>query len=551
MAEITFRPYPIKKVLSFLGERKFAIPKLQREFVWDIKKACKLLDSIYRNIPIGTILIWATSRNQSNLLQQSNIALPSFDISNNQVWFILDGQQRLSVLYRILQGEEIENSNGKLVAFDKVYFTVNNSEESLFARHNKPNPNSQVRLSDILSPFWRRRLNRFQSKQNKYRKLVECRQAILEYKMPFLFLKSKHVEEARETFLRVNTLGTPLSTADRLFSKASSLDLRELAKSVANDWSHGFNHLPYIIILQAFCFSLDKIEVGEPAINSAIDKMTKQVSSDIKIKDYFSKNWNKLKVSMGLTIDYIRKHFNAVELGFLPSTNMISTLSMFFFHHNNRQPSSEQQKEIRKWFWATGIGQRYSGAGYRSNIIEDVNFFIRLSKRDNAKFICKDRVAKSKLLLEKYSAGSGITKTFYCLLISKKPRYLENNSEIPTEAVCSAYNQKQKHHVFPRALLINRGFKEKEYNRICNICFIVAPENKSIGASKPKDYLSEYLDGRSLPSFLRSHLLPLNKKSALWEHDTRRSYKRFLRERMEIICKEIEKNAHMRIFSDE
>ena len=551
MAEITFKPYPIKKVLSFLGERKFAIPKLQREFVWDIKKACKLLDSIYRNIPIGTILIWATSRNQSNLLQQSNIALPSFDISNKQVWFILDGQQRLSVLYRIYQGEEIENSNGKLVAFDKVYFTVNNSEESLFARHNKPNPNSQVRLSDILSPFWRRRLNRFQSKQNKYRKLVECRQAILEYKMPFLFLKSKHVEEARETFLRVNTLGTPLSTADRLFSKASSLDLRELAKSVANDWSHGFNHLPYIIILQAFCFSLDKIEVGEPAINSAIDKMTKQVNSDIKIKDYFSKNWNKLKVSMGLTIDYIRKHFNAVELGFLPSTNMISTLSMFFFHHNNRQPSPEQQKEIRKWFWATGIGQRYSGAGYRSNIIEDVNFFIRLSKRDNAKFICKDRVAKSKLLLEKYSAGSGITKTFYCLLISKKPRYLENNSEIPTEAVCSAYNQKQKHHVFPRALLINRGFKEKEYNRICNICFIVAPENKSIGASKPKDYLSEYLDGRSLPPFLRSHLLPLNKKSALWEHDTRRSYKRFLRERMEIICKEIEKNAHMRIFSDE
>ena len=528
MPEITFRPYPIKKVLSFLGERKFAIPKLQREFVWDIKKACKLLDSIYRNIPIGTILIWATSRNQSNLLQQSNIALPSFDISNKQVWFILDGQQRLSVLYRILQGEQIENSNGKLVAFDKVYFTVNNSEEALFARHNKPNPNSQVRLSDILSPFWRRRLNRFQSKQNKYRKLVECRQGILEYKIPFLFLKSKHVEEARETFLRVNTLGTPLSTADRLFSKASSLDLRELAKSVANDWLHGFNHLPYIIILQAFCFSLDKIEVGEPAINSAIDKMSKQVNSDIKLKDYFSKNWNKLKVSMGLTIDYIRKHFNAAELGFLPSTNMISTLSMFFFHHNNRQPISEQQREIRKWFWATGIGQRYSGAGYRSNIIEDVNFFIRLSKRDNAKFICKDRVAKSKLLLEKYSAGSGITKTFYCLLISKKPRYLENNSEIPTEAVCSAYNQKQKHHVFSRALLINRGFKEKEYNRICNICFIVAPENKSIGASKPKDYLSEYLDGRSLPSFLRSHLLPLNKKSALWEHDCRRSYKRFL-----------------------
>jgi uncharacterized protein with ParB-like and HNH nuclease domain len=89
MPEIIFKPYPIKKVLSFLGERRFAIPKLQREFVWDLKKACKLLDSIYRNIPIGTILIWDTSRNQSNLLQQSNIALPSFDISNKTLCVII------------------------------------------------------------------------------------------------------------------------------------------------------------------------------------------------------------------------------------------------------------------------------------------------------------------------------------------------------------------------------------------------------------------------------------------------------------------------------
>ena len=50
-------------------------------------------------------------------------------------------------------------------------------------------------------------------------------------------------------------------------------------------------------------------------------------------------------------------------------------------------------------------------------------------------------MAKSKLLLEKYSAGSGITKTFYCLLISKKPRYLENNSEIPTEVLRPKINR--------------------------------------------------------------------------------------------------------------
>jgi hypothetical protein len=551
MAEISINVVRIKKILMYAAERKFAVPKLQREFVWDIKKACKLLDSIYSHIPIGTILVWDASRNNSNLLQHSHIALPSFDISNKRVWFILDGQQRLSVLYRIQQGEGIENSQGRFVDFDKVYFQVNNSRNLPFAKLNKANPKNHVRVSDILAPSWRRRLNRFKAQPRKYTKIAACREAILEYKMPLVFMYSKNIEEAREAFLRINALGTPLSTADRLFSKASSLDLRDLARSATLEWSDGFQHLPAIIILQTLCFALGRIEVGEEAINGVIERTSKRLNSGKLSREAFSKEWNKLKNSMGQAIDYVKKHFNVADFGFLPSTNMISTLTMFFLHHDNRQPSPAQQRELRKWFWATGVAQRYSGAGYRSNIIDDVNFFTKLAKRGKAKFIFRERVPKSKLLFEKYSAGSGLSKTFYCLLIGKKPRYLENNSEIPIDAVCSAYNQKQKHHVFPKALLTNRGFKEKEYNRICNICFIVAPENKSIGASKPRDYLREYLDGRSLPSFLRSHLLPINNKSALWKYDVKRNYKAFLRERMELISREFEKSARMRIFSEE
>lgn len=551
MAEISIGKYSIKNILLYAEERRFAVPKLQREFVWDIKKACKLLDSIYNNIPIGTILIWNASRNNSNLLQHSHVALPAYDISNNRVWFILDGQQRLSVLYRVQQGEEIENSRGTRVEFDKVYFLLNSSKELLFTKLNKANPNHHIRISDLLATSWKRRLKRFKAQPRKYSKISECRKRILEYKMPLIFMNSKYIEEAREAFLRINALGTPLSTADRLFSKASSLDLRDLARTTKHEWSHGFQHLPEIIILQTLCFGLGKIEVGEEAINGVIERTTKRLNSGKMAKEAFSREWNKLKNSMGLTIDYIKKHFNVADYGFLPSTNMVSTLSMFFFHHNNRQPSLGQKKEINKWFWATGVATRYSGKGYRSNIIDDVNFFIRLAKRGNAKFIDNEKVPKSKLLLEKYSAGSGLSKAFYCLLIGAKPRYLENNSAIPIDAVCSAYNQKQKHHVFPQSLLKNSGFKEKEYNRLCNICFIVAPENKSIGKSKPKDYLKEYFDRRSLPSFLRSHLLPINTKSALWTNDVRRNYKKFLRERLEIICKAFESNAQMRIFSEE
>ncbi|MFZ3277044.1 MAG: hypothetical protein WA182_09075, partial [Candidatus Sulfotelmatobacter sp.] len=39
------------------------------------------------------------------------------------------------------------------------------------------------------------------------------------------------------------------------------------------------------------------------------------------------------------------------------------------------QPNKQQAIEIRKWFWATGVAQRYSGRGYHQNIVADAKLF--------------------------------------------------------------------------------------------------------------------------------------------------------------------------------
>lgn len=36
------------------------IPQFQREFVWTKEKSAKLLDSIFKGYPIGTVIIWKT-----------------------------------------------------------------------------------------------------------------------------------------------------------------------------------------------------------------------------------------------------------------------------------------------------------------------------------------------------------------------------------------------------------------------------------------------------------------------------------------------------------
>jgi len=89
----------IKQLHQKLRQRVFAVPRLQREFVWNGTRAAALLDSIFRGMPIGSILVWETKSRSYDLLRQNLNILPPFDTSNRKGWFLIDGQQRLSEIH--------------------------------------------------------------------------------------------------------------------------------------------------------------------------------------------------------------------------------------------------------------------------------------------------------------------------------------------------------------------------------------------------------------------------------------------------------------------
>jgi uncharacterized protein with ParB-like and HNH nuclease domain len=71
------------------------LPKFQREFIWERQQVLDLLDSVARNYPIGSVLLW---QSKQELRSESRIAdleilLPKPDYPVN---CLLDGQQRLS-----------------------------------------------------------------------------------------------------------------------------------------------------------------------------------------------------------------------------------------------------------------------------------------------------------------------------------------------------------------------------------------------------------------------------------------------------------------------
>ena len=51
----------IEELVSGVKTGEIKLPKFQRPFVWKRKEVVKLLDSIYKGYPIGSILLWYTS----------------------------------------------------------------------------------------------------------------------------------------------------------------------------------------------------------------------------------------------------------------------------------------------------------------------------------------------------------------------------------------------------------------------------------------------------------------------------------------------------------
>lgn len=539
----------VRKLRRLLKERVFAVPKLQREFVWNGKRAAALLDSIYRHMPIGSILVWETKAKSYDLLRQALHILPPFDPGNAHGWFLIDGQQRLSVIHEAFEGGEKTNSNGQVIDFGRLCFVLmpdDDEDDPTRFVYRKPVYRQFVSVQDVLDRDWQQRHKGYT--KLLLEKIKNCRDRILGYKAPVIVVHSDEIEEIREVFLRINSLGMKISAADRAFARAATIDLRDLAHSLRAGLDPGFHDLDFTVVLQGFSFVTPErdLDVGQRVLEATIKWWENRIENDGK-EGVFFRRWGDYRTAFGKAVDYLHQHFGVYHSGFLPSQNMLATMSVFFFHHPPA-PNSRQAREIKKWFWTTGVASRYSGRGYRQNMIADVKLFKRLAHSGNTRFVFQDRVDRLEVARAEYTQGSARVNAFFCLLAIRNPCYIENGEPIPPSIYASRANRRDRHHIFPRQLLANYAFKHRDYNTICNICFIAAEENQSFGMKRPDSYLADYMNRRHFARSMKSHFIPHGKDSGLWTKGVRKAYAQFRRARLDMICKSFEDEAGIKLF---
>jgi hypothetical protein len=550
----TTKNVSIWKLHHHLLARRFAVPKLQRNFVWDPRRAAKLLDSIYRGMPIGSFFLWEMDQKSANLIRQSAEVLPSCSTKNKHVWFVIDGQQRLSVIHQAFEAERKTNDAGREIDFGRLCFVVTpdpEADDPDRVVYRKPVDRRFVPIRDILAADWRRRM----PTRAKWflARIRDCRRRLLTYPVPVVTVRSASLDEIGEVFIRLNRQGMRITSADRAIALMGKLDVRQMADELRQKVRDELFSLSGVDpILMGFNLVTEPLDLDgdPPKLEAMARRWSNRIEADEDQRKVFRKEWYKYQDAFRRAVDYLHHNFPVYDESYLPSANMLATLSVFFYHHPG-QPNAHQRLQIRRWFWATGVAQRYSGRGYHRNIVADAKLFQSLAHGAKKLFRLQDRLDPAlDIQGVEYASHSARTRSFFCLLAARKPRYLENGEVIALDRGAISYaNGKHRHHIFPRAQLKGH-FSSRSYNSLCNICFLVAWDNERIGMRLPGSYMADYRGGgrRLFHRVMRSHLIPVGPKSGIWTRGVVRAFRQFRQERLKLICAEFEKEAGMKLF---
>lgn len=96
--------WQVEQLVSGVQQGSISLPDLQRPFVWSSTKVRDLFDSMYRGYPVGTLMFWDVSENDSTRAISSSSEITA----SHQ---IVDGQQRLTSLYAAMKGLTVQDDN--------------------------------------------------------------------------------------------------------------------------------------------------------------------------------------------------------------------------------------------------------------------------------------------------------------------------------------------------------------------------------------------------------------------------------------------------------
>lgn len=496
IAEINPSAVKIDKLISRLADGDIKIPAFQRHFVWKQEQVIELLDSVYHDYPIGSILLWESHETLHSTRNICGFEIPDRPASY-PINYVLDGQQRLSTIYAVFCKDRTQSSSDAdtpdLDEFDVDF----NLDSCKFQSHTEALPESNLFPMKCLlnTPALLEALKKVH--ESYHAVVTKLHDQFNNYEVPIVTITKRSKTDVGTIFERINSTGTKLTTLDLMVAWTWSEDfhLHDQIKELLDELSDkGFGDLPEKIILQC----LSAVILRSTSTKAILSLDPKLVSAQFE----------QLGESLQKAIDFLATQLHASQ-DFLPHVQQLIPLTYFFSCVNS--PTSNQVKWLKQWFWKTSFSRRYAGQT-DEKMDADIAFFGQLLQ-GNSEGLSKYSytVTTDQLMRQKFTKSSPLVRAFLLLLAQNRPMDLVNGSFVDLGRALSEYNVKEYHHIFPRAYLKGRQFPPDKINSLCNFCFLSADSNKKISNKAPSDYFLNIAPQDKLAAIWESNLMPSKK----------------------------------------
>ena len=208
-------------LISEIQNGQIKIPKFQRNFIWDLNKTAKLLDSILKGYPIGTFILWETNKRLSEIKNIGNLKLPLVSDSSKAL-YVLDGHQRLASLYAAYLGAKIQRKEERgVIDYKRIYIDlskdIKNNDGQVVASE-KPK-GVFIKLSEVLS--FDKNFSKIKEKysDDNFKKIYQYSQRFLSYDFFVIVLYTESMDSAIEIYTRANTTGQALTLFEIMSAK--------------------------------------------------------------------------------------------------------------------------------------------------------------------------------------------------------------------------------------------------------------------------------------------------------------------------------------------
>ena len=544
------RTETIRKVTRYLNNEEeqggFWLPNIQRPFIWKKEQIERLFDSIMRDYPIGTLLVWKAKQplrmRKFIDIYRRDIKLTDFYVpeTDRQKMLVLDGQQRLQSLFIGLkgsyEGEELyfdvlsgndENSDGMKylfkflpiskaarkkgwIKFKSIVFNTKGGydiAEEIIAQIGRDYLNNDEKIS--IKRNIDKVVTNFQTNEN-----------IIYQELDSIEYPRRYAEnDVVEIFIRANSGGTQLGKSDLLFSLLT-VDWEEFEGNMEalleelNKTGYKFS--------RDFILKTSLVLIGAGA-RYDVNKFRKKDNLDT-----IRGEWDNISNAIKDVKDFIYgETFIRTDKAL---TSYLALIPMIYSRYNH-----QDSWKSTEWLLRVLITGAFSGNP--DSLIDRCVRDIKEKDMFDSDSLCtiirnygrNIDIQDDTILNARYGSG-----TLYLLF---NLWYKQFNFEPSYEN-----NAPQIDHIFPQSKLrevkeINHStgkrdlmkYKQKERDQIGN-CMLLTAEENSAGEKSDKSPEEWFVGEHATEEYLNMHLIPEDKE--LWKID---NYDRFIEERNKLI----------------